>query len=214
MTTLHNEPNLGSLANSAKQRQAKASAAFRLAAAPFDPVAIVVDTIAESDDPTHVLTCVDFLARRENYPDAVTRIESVLVPSAKSGTQDGGQRLVKVILGRGVFGNARTFRVGVDLGFVSPRDANTNVGRPVLCIGDLIEAATAGSPDFEKAFVALAALGFVRSPRGIVPIESASAECPCLWPATPAERLALALNLIVRVALAGERFDSIRLVRS
>ena len=206
MTTF--ESIAGTLAQD-HRRLEKASAAFRLTAATPDPVAMVVSELAESDHPRHFFTFVGFLAQHAQYPDAALLLEAKLVPVAHAG-----RRLVKLILGRTVKGNTRVFRIAVDLKVIGPQGADTNQGRPAVCIADLIEAATAGGPKFKNAYVALAALGFVRSPRGIIPIEETSDDCPGQWPASPSERLALALSAIIRLALNGERFDSIRLVQS
>ncbi len=176
----------------------------RISATRTNPISLVIEGVAGLDDPAHLHRHVAFLAQQRTYPDAARRMEKLLLPR-----MNADRRLVETILKVGISDGIRTFRIGCDFGIV-PRISNN---RTLETFSFIELVAATNSTKAKHAWTAIHALGFVRSPHGVIPIESSSLDCPGLWPATPAERLALALNLIVRTAMAGERFDSIRLVR-
>ncbi|MDO8874486.1 MAG: hypothetical protein Q8M24_15600 [Pseudolabrys sp.] len=188
----------------AERREANASPAFRLVGALPDPVETVANSIAALDDPKHLLTHVAYLARRDNYAEAATRLESHLIPKGH-GTD---HRLVETILN---FGNSiGAFRMAFDLNAIGAYRHNRT--RPKFDFTSLIALAANGKRT-RQAWIAIHALGHVRSARGVIAIQEATTACPGVWPSAPTERIALAFNLLVRSA-HGARFDSIHLVRS
>lgn len=190
----------------AERREANASPAFRLVGALPDPVETVCDALATLHDPKHFLTHVAFLARRSNYAEAATRLESQLIRRA-SGFE---HRLVETILNFKV-DNICAFRMMLDLKVVDHVSNNRTLAK--FDFVDLVALAEANGKRAGQAWIAVHALGHVRSARGVIAIEATSDECPGMWPAAPIERYALAFNLLVRV-VHGARFDSVRLVRS
>jgi len=186
----------------AERREARASPAFRLVVASPDPVETVCGAIATLDDPKHLLTHVAFLARRDNYAEAAGQLQNYLIPRVR---HDAEHRLVETILDFEA-DNICAFRMAFDLNAVGAYRHNRT--RPKFDFASLIALAESNGKRSKKAWVAVGALGFVRSARGVIAVEAAR---PGVWPAAPAERIALAFNLTVRVA-HGARFDSIRLV--
>lgn len=185
-------------------RVAKASPAFRLAVASADTVESVIAAIAALNDPQTFSERVEFLAR--NYAASATRLDKILIPVAISKER----RLVATVLKFGITDNIRTLRVACDLKAVR---AINNRTLPTFDFASLVAVAEGNGKRAKNARVAVHALGFAWSARGVIAIEETTADCPGVWPAAPAERIALAFNLVVRIA-HGARFDSIHLVRS
>lgn len=186
-------------------RVAKASPAFRLAMASVDTVQTVYDGLAALDDPNRLLDSVAFLARRENYSEAARRLQKYLIPRV---IDDAEYRLVETILNFEV-DNICAFRIAHDLKAVS---FNSNRALPKFGIRELVALAEGNGKRAKQAWIAVHALGHVRSARGVITIEETTADCPGIWPAAPAEKIALAFNLVVRT-VHGARFNSIRLAR-
>jgi hypothetical protein len=189
----------------AERREAKASPAFRLIVAMPDPVETVCDALATLDNPKHLFTHVTFLARRENYVKSAGRLENYLVPRWSDTAE---RRLVENILNFEP-DNICAFRMAVDLKACGAYRHNRTL--PKFEFTDLVALAAANGKKAKQAWIAVHALGRVRSARGVIAVEATSADCPGLWPAAPIERYALAFNLIVRT-VHGARLDSIRLV--
>jgi hypothetical protein len=150
----------------------------------------VIDGIAALDDPRHLAGHVQWLARRENYSEAVVGIETRLNRRARFSERVCVENILGTApLSTRIFRVARSFDLFEDL----------PDGRAIPALNPAEYAASA--PDKAEKRMVVAVLGYVASAAGTVPIEETTRNAPGFWPSEKEERirLALALCLIVRL---------------
>jgi hypothetical protein len=155
------------------------------------------DALAASD-PAHVARFLEFAAHRDHYAETAEFIERIVHPNAH-----GGRRRIIETLQDELPQWVQAWRLTCDLRVI-PSYRNSYTPENQFSVSDLV----AKTKRNRVAFVVLAALGYARSPAGIVRIEDAK---PAWWPVDHRERAALLLNLLVR-RMHGEHVP-FRLVR-
>jgi hypothetical protein len=166
----------------------------RIETTAIDPVIAVIEGVASLNDPAHLRTHVEWLARREHYAEAARALETRIVHRVRISDRN----IVENIVSNDPI-STRLLRVGRT--FVLMDDA----GRVIPRFGPADFLAFAKKKDIAR--VALAALGFGESAAGIV----ALSEQPAWWPTVERERLALALHAVVVLRHGGRlvwRFEA------
>lgn len=180
------------------------SIAIRPAPTP-DPIEVAVADLVTCDDPKQFLDRVAALATRAKYCPAACALEVIVIPGKRTGATE--RRLVQTLADSTLLEEFRVFRIAFDLNVFEQSEGQTCQR---FVFDDLI-AATTNRRKARNAWVALAVLRHVRAASSVIALED-TADNPGFFPTVERERAALALNLLVRKFIHGERFDAIRLV--